>query len=114
VTRPFYEDSNDTTRIRTEICADAETGLPVLRAVQDVAPILEQNDRDRADYDAAKAARTPGGFRHIARIPMVVVRQLRDAGIIKGMTVVDEVRFFKFLSERDNRRLRCDNGKRLA
>jgi hypothetical protein len=97
---------------RTEVFPDPETGLPIIRQVQDVRPILAANVEDARNYDPR--TRHPGGFRHIARIPIVVWAQMRALGIIEGMTVVDEARFLRFLSDRDVRKLRTDNGRRLA
>lgn len=105
---------NPAARIRTTITHDAETGLPLIRQTQDVAPILAANQRDAAAYDRARTARNPGGFRHVARIPLVVVAQLRQLGIMRGMEVVDEQRFMQFLSDPDVRKLRADNGARLG
>ena len=103
---------NQPARIRTTI--SWEDGIPVIHKIQDVRPVLEQNMREGADFDGAKVARNPGGFRHVARIPMVVIEQLRARGVIKGMTVVDEKAFMRFLSDREHYRLRTDNAAQLG
>jgi hypothetical protein len=110
----LLDETSPATGIRTEIARDPETGVPIIRRSQDVAGVLDQNAREAADFDAARVARNPGGFRHVARIPMVVFAQLRAAGIVEGMQVVDEKRFLQFLSDPDVRKLRTDNGGRLA
>lgn len=105
---------NPATRTRTQVTRDLETGLPLIRSMQDVDPILQSNARDAASSCPSRVARNPGGFRHIARIPLVVWRQLEMLGIVVKGRVVDEVRFLRLLSDRDLYRLRCDNGRRLA
>jgi hypothetical protein len=105
---------NEPARSRTVVTRDAATGLMLIQRTQDVDTILEQNARDAAAYQPGAAARRPGGFRHVARIPLVVWGQLRELGIVQGNRVVDEQRFLRFLSERDVRKLRTDNGRRLA
>ena len=105
---------NPATRSRTRLLRDSATGLPLIQKVQDVRPSLDANQRDANNFDGAKVRRNPAGLRHIARIPMVVIQQLRHMGIIEGMTVVDEVRFMRFLSDSQVRKLRCDDGARLG
>jgi hypothetical protein len=112
--RVLYQRLNGATRTRTVIERDAQTGVPLIRQVQDTRPILDQNQRDASAFDRARVARNPGGFRHIARIPLVVLAQLRQLGIVEGMTVVDEKRFLQFLSDSQVRKLRTDDGARLA
>jgi hypothetical protein len=106
--------NNAPARSRTVVTRDPATGLVLIQRKQDVDAILAQNARDAAEYVPGRAARLPGGFRHVARIPLVVWGQLRELGIVKGYRVVDEQRFLRFLSERDVRKLRTDNGRRLA
>ena len=105
---------NPATRTRTEVWRDAETGLPLIRSVQDVDPILDQNARDAALFCSHRVARNPAGIRHVARIPLVVWRQLEQLGIVEQGRVVDDIRFLRFLSDGDVRKLRCDNAARLA
>jgi hypothetical protein len=106
--------TNEQAGTRTVLRTDAATGLPLIVRAQECAEILEANAREANAYQPGDAARRPGGFRHIARIPRVVWGQMRQLGIVKGNKVVDEQRFLRFLSERDVRKLRTDNGKRLA
>jgi len=105
---------NEPARSRTVVTRDPATGTFLIQRAQEVDAILEANARDAADYQPGRAARLPGGFRHVARIPMVVWGQMRELGIVQGNRVVDEARFLRFLSERDVRKLRVDNGRRLA
>ena len=111
---PLYQRQNRRTRTRTVIERDAETGLPLIRQTQDTRAILDANARDAGAFDRARVARNPGGFRHVARIPLVVLAQLRQLGIVEGMSVVDERRFLQFLSDSQVRKLRTDDGARLA
>lgn len=105
---------NRAARTRTVVKPDPQTGLPLIVRSQDVGEILDANARDANAYDPGRAARLPGGWRHVARIPLVVWGQMRALGIVQGNKVVDEARFLRFLSERDVRKLRTDNGRRLA
>jgi hypothetical protein len=100
--------------MRTTMVRDPATGLPIIRRVQDVDAILDQNKRDQAAFDRSRVARNRAGVRQIGRIPMVVMAQLREMGIVKGMTVTDPVRFLKFMSDSQVRHLRTDDGRRLA
>lgn len=111
---PLYQRDNRRARIRTVVERDAESGLPVIRQTQDTRPITDANARDAGAFDRARVARNPGGFRHVARIPLVVLAQLRQLGIVEGMSVVDERRFLQFLSDSQVRKLRTDDGARLA
>jgi hypothetical protein len=98
----------------TRTCVVWEDGIPVICKTQEVTALLAANMQLQADFDRAAVARNPAGLRHVARIPMVVWEQLRAAGIVDGMTVVDEKRYLQFLSDRDAYRLRVDDGRRLA
>lgn len=97
-------------QLRSAVLRD-DDGTLRLRETQDVTEILDQNGRDASNYDRARERRAPGGFRHIARIPIVVMAQLRAAGVVEGLRVVDEARFMQFLNDPDVRKLRTDNGR---
>lgn len=101
-------------RLRTVVERDAETGLPIIKARQDVRQLLSANVAAQNDYDRRQPHRVPGGWRRVARLPAVVVMQLNDRGIMKGVRVVDQQRFGRFLSDIDHRKLRTDDGKRLT
>ena len=94
--------------VRTQI--SWENGLPVFRRVQDVRAILAQNARQRSVYDRAVARKNPAGIRPVARIPWVVIQQLEQMGIMRGLEVIDEKRFRGFLNDHLVRHLRVDDG----
>jgi hypothetical protein len=80
----------------------------------DATGIIEQNKRDAIGYSARWQHTNPGGFRHVARIPFPEWLELQSRGIVQGLRVVDERAFLRHISDPDNRKLRCDNGARLA
>jgi len=101
-------------RMRTRVERDVETGVPIIRVVQDVAPVLDANVTQANAFDRYAARRVPGGWRHVARLPMVVVQQLNDIGVMRGTTIIDHQWMDRWLSSNSNRKLRTDNGARLA
>lgn len=98
--------------VRSTVLVD-ETGRPLIRTAQACAPILEQNKREANAYEP-RMQRNPIRARKVASIPFVVWAQLEQIGIVKGTRVIDEPAFLAFLSDRDLRALRTDNGRRLA
>lgn len=112
--RPLYESVDSGARKRTRVIADSDTGLPLIVTEQDVRPILEANRRLQAQFDKAQTRRSRGRWRRVAELPMVVVLQLNQLGIMRGFHVLDERAFRRVLSDPDNRHLRTDDGRRLA
>jgi hypothetical protein len=97
--------------MRSTVLLD-ETGRPLIRSSQPVAAILEQNKRE-ANAWQPEFQRNAIRARKVASIPFVVYKQLEAAGIVKGTRILDEKAFLAFLSDRDHRLLRTDNGGRL-
>jgi len=98
--------------MRSTVLLD-EGGRPLIRSSQNVAGILEQNKREAIDWQPT-FQRNAIRARKVASLPFVVWQQLQAAGVVKGTRVVDEKAFLQFLSDRDVRSLRTDNGGRLA
>lgn len=99
--------------LRSTVLVD-EGGRPLIRHSQDTSAILDQNKREAIDWQPM-FQRNAIGARKVASIPFVVMQQLKAAGIVNAaLQVVDEQRFLQFLSDRDARQLRTDNGARLA
>jgi hypothetical protein len=97
--------------VRSSVLVD-EGGRPLIRHSQDTTAILEANKREAIDWQPTfqqNAIRA----RKVASIPFVVWQQLQARGIVKGVRIVDEPKFLAFLSDRDHRLLRTDNGGRL-
>jgi hypothetical protein len=94
------------TQSRTQIVRDAETGLPLIVRTHDSQPIMDANKRQAAAFDKHTARRA--GVVHVARIPKPVYARLVRMGITR-----DPKAFDAWLSARDNRVFRVDDGRRL-
>jgi hypothetical protein len=71
---------------------------------QDVRPIVESAKAIAASFDPLVKRDTT----HVARIPLVIWRQLQKLGITK-----DEKAFNAWLDGRDQRVFRVDDGRKL-
>jgi hypothetical protein len=108
----LYDNTDHEARLRTRVVVDIETGLPLIITTQNVRPIIEANKKaaNGVDRHVQRRRRLAGsGMTHIASIPRVVWRQLVEQGVTR-----DERRLLKWLSERDHRFFRVDDGKKLA
>lgn len=108
----LFERYRPDVRMHTRIVRDRETGLPVIVVRQDTDAIVadarrQANAMDR--HEERKRRTRSGGFTQVASIPLVIWRQLQLAGITR-----DERRLLAWLSQRETRWLRTDDGKRLA
>lgn len=110
----YHERLNAQRGIRTQITLDAETGLPIIAATQNIAPIIEANRQAANDFDRLAVRGGHARWRRIASIPNVIIEQLTQRGIMRGNTVLDEKKFLQFLSDPDNRYFRTDGGGRLV
>ena len=97
--------------IRTQIVW--EDGLPLIRRIQDVRPILAQNARERSAFDPTAHRRNPARFRPFMRLPWIVIQQLQQMGIMQGTQVIDEKRFRAFCNDSSVRHLRTDDGAQI-
>lgn len=113
MSRTFFD---EVTRagVRSRVLLDQDRGL-VVRTDQDTAAILEANQADALAYDVRHERRS-GGYRKVASIPFVVWQQLARLGIVqlRPLRVLDEKAFLAVLSDPALRKLRTDNGRRLA
>jgi hypothetical protein len=108
----LYEASNPDAGTHTRVVIDTETGLPLIIKTQNTRPIVEANKlkANAIDRHAQRKRRLKGsGMTHVASIPIVVWHQLAAEGVTR-----DERALLKWLSERDTRLFRVDDGKRLA
>lgn len=105
-TRLLYGSYDEATRRATEVVTDDETGLPVIIHSQAVQPIVESAKRIASNYDPHR--RNPHGWTHVARIPLVIWRQLQRLGITR-----DEKALNAWLDGRDQRVFRTDDNRRL-
>ncbi len=105
----LYDRSDTVRRKRTVIVRDAETGLPIIKTVQDTTHVTDANKRASSDFDPYVARKARGGFVRVASLPAVVVMQLRAAGIWRDQKALN-----KWLDQPENRHFRTDGGRRLA
>lgn len=109
----LFNKYNGTTRRRTKIIADQETGLPLIMVHhQDVRPIVEDNKRlaNNVDRHDQFRRRTRGaGMVQVASIPNIIYWRLARMGITR-----DPKALRKWLSRRDARLFRTDDGRNLA
>jgi hypothetical protein len=106
----FLIDTGDATQQRrTTVVRDQETGLPIIRTVQDTHAILDANKRASSDFDRYRARRAEAGMVRVASIPTVVVLQLKEAGIWDDPKALN-----KWLDQPENRHFRTDGGRRLS
>jgi hypothetical protein len=88
--------------------ADGEGGL-VIETSQDVTDILERN---KARYNAIdEKARWGDGLEHIGYIPVAMIKELNQKGILRGYAVVDLKKFKAYLNDPVNRYLRTRPGR---
>lgn len=81
---------------------DVHTGGFTVEHVADVEPVIEENK-----LIANAASRDwKGDLKHVARIPLVILDQLRKAGILR-----DPKRYRAWLNDPDNRVFRTHEGR---
>lgn len=110
--RIIIDRATPATGTRTRVVTDGPTGLPLIVTSQDVAPIVEDCKRaasmvDR--HDQRRRRLRGAGTVQVAEIPFVIWGRLQAAGITK-----DPKALMKWLSRRDSRVFRVDDGRRLA
>jgi uncharacterized alpha-E superfamily protein len=99
-------------QIRTEITVDSETGLLLIKVKQDMRQIVDDNVRrqNMVDRHDQRRRRTTGaGGVMVANIPMQEYWRLHRLGITR-----DRKAMLKYLSSREARAWRVDDGRRLA
>jgi len=95
-----------TRRVFTRIERDSETGLPVIITRQATRQIVDDNKRTASMFDKHAVRGKP---RMVANIPAVVWLRLMKLGIAN-----DRAALMKWLSRRDARHFRVDDGRPLA
>ena len=99
----LYESYNPVTRRGTEIEHDDEAGL-VFTHTQDTRPIVESCKAIASSFDPLVRRDTV----HVARIPLVIWRQLQRLGITN-----DEAALNRWLNDPDNSVFRTDDRSTL-
>ncbi len=108
----LYENRNHAAGTHTRVVVDTDTGLPLIIKTQNTRPIVEANKRmaNAVDRHVQRRRRLKGaGTTQIASIPIVIWHQLVAEGIDR-----DQQALQRWLSERDTRLFRVDDGKKLA
>src|SRR5262245_39141837 len=107
--RVIFEKYNAETRKRTRIVTD-ESGYPLIVHDQDTDPIVEDNKRQATMRDGHQLrAENVQGAVMVAHIPNIVFWRLMKLGIAQ-----DPKAMKKWLSRRDTRMCRTDDGRSLV
>ena len=81
----------------------------VIETKQDVTDIIEKN---KQEYNNSSTKWGEDVFDNkIASIPMTVVDDLNKKGIMRGIHVLDQKKFFAWLNDPDNRFFRTKQGR---
>ena len=99
----IYENYDPVTRRATEIETDHEAGLVITHS-QDVRQIVESAKAIASNFDPLVRRDTI----HVARIPLVIMNQLRKLGIAQ-----DPKRFADWLNDPDNSVFRTDDRSKI-
>ena len=99
----LYDNFDPISRRYTEIETDHEAGL-VITHTQDVRPIVESAKAIASGFDPLVRRDTI----HVARIPLVIMNQLRKLGIAQ-----DPKRFADWLNDPDNSVFRTDDRSKI-
>jgi hypothetical protein len=90
---------------RYTVAHETDDGV-ILETKQDVSTIIEANKRQFNESD--------GKFKdvvtHIARLPLTVIDDLNQKGVMQGFRVIDDTAFRAFLNHPDNRFFRTHPG----
>jgi hypothetical protein len=103
VSQPLYESYDEATLRATELTRDPDAGLVFVHS-QNTRPIVESAKRLAAEFDPHVRRDSV----HVARIPLVIYRQLQRLGITKDRKV-----FERWLNDPDNAVFRTDDRSTL-
>jgi hypothetical protein len=106
MTHPLFQNHDAPRAVATRIVRDRETGLPVIVTRQATQQIVDDNKRTAGMFDKQASRGKP---RMVANIPAVVWLRLMKLGITR-----DRRALLKWLSRRDARFFRTDDGRPLA
>ena len=108
----LYENVNHDAGTHTRVVIDKDSGLPLIVKTQNTRPIIEANKvlANVVDRHVQRRQRLQGaGTMRIASVPIVEWLKAEAQGITR-----DETALLKWLSERDTRAFRVDDGRKLA
>lgn len=95
-------------RSLTRVITDSETNLPLIIREHDASPLLAINQRQANAFDKHQNGWKKHGWQHVARLPPAVAARLRRIGLLN-----DRAAFDVWLNERDNRKFRVDDGRKV-
>lgn len=112
----WIDDANSTSTIKTKMHIDESDNKYHFEDVQDIEPIIEENKKEtNLGNDALKFKGELGkhaGMTKVASIPLIVVQQLAQKGIMTNAGAIkDKIRFKKWLNDPDNSVFKLYNGK---
>ena len=111
----WIDEANSPSTLKTKMHIDEGENKIHFEDVQDIQPILEMNRKEsnlgnealRMKGELVKHA----GMTKVASIPLIVVQQLAQKGIMTNAGAIkDKVRFKKWLNDPDNRLFKTYNG----
>jgi hypothetical protein len=88
-----------------------DDGGLVIESTQDVTGIIESNRKQFNAYDERARWSDDLLGNKIASIPLTVIDDLNQKGIMRGFHILDEKRFKEFLNDPDNRVFRTRPGR---
>jgi hypothetical protein len=94
---------------QSAVHADGDGGI-IIETKQDISDILEQNKKEYNSFDERARWSDHLFGNKVASIPMTVIDELNQQGIMRGFAILDEKRFKAWLNERDNRVFRTRTG----
>jgi hypothetical protein len=103
--------SNFDTPIRHKKGHATEDGGLVIETVQDVSDIMESNKAQFNAYDERSRWSNEVFGNKIASVPLTVIDDLNQKGIMRGFHVLDQKKFKEFLNHPDNRVWRTRPGR---
>ena len=111
----WIDDKNSASTLKTRMHIDESENKYHFEDVQDVEPILDMNKKEsNLGNDALQMRGELGrhaGMTKVASIPMIVVQQLAQQGIMTNAGgIKDRVRFRKWLNDPNNRFFKTYNG----
>lgn len=101
---------NDT-QFRTRKAHATDDGGLVIETAQDVSGIIESNKRQFNAFDERARWSDDLLGNKVASIPLTVIDDLNQKGIMRGFHILDEKRFKDFLNDPDNRVFRTRPGR---
>nr|BAR32782.1 hypothetical protein [uncultured Mediterranean phage uvMED] len=107
----WIDDANSKSVIKTKMHIDESENKYHFEDVQDIKPILERNKLEAKEGLYKVRGIQDAKMYKVASIPLVVVQQLAQQGIMsRAGRIIDKERFKKWLNNSENRHFRVYQG----